>query len=247
MNYLIGFVVWWIALGVICLGVYCFERQTKKFVDLFRKYVQMIVYMLCMMIGYLILFLISYVWNMCQWKGSAFAWAIMLLIMWKFAYMVFCWIWRTRNRDTGANEYIIELSDAERQWCNSISIVGMIVIGIIMLVQNGEEDYFELISMAFSIWIGSYISIQKIQQKNTIQEVLGDLKKEFKVNSKMVPISSAIFMLITVCFNVLNFFEQARMVFDEMITGFVFGSCFFLLVVVLKNKLQNCFKLESKE
>lgn len=247
MNYLIGFVIWWIIYGGICLGAYCFERQTKSFVSIFRKYAQMILYMLCMLSGYIMAFLVSYIWSCKQWKGSALVGAIILLLTWKIAYKFFGWIWRKRNVDTGVIEYNIELSDGERQWCNSISIGGMIALGIILLAQTGEEDYFEVISMAFSIWMGSYISIQKVQQKNTIKEVLMDWKTVFKVKSKIVPITGTIFMFMLVCFVALNCFEQARMILDEMIIGFGIGSIIFLLGVVIKNKLLNCSKLEFQK
>ena len=180
-------------------------------------------------------------------KGSALAGALILLITWKIAYKIFGWIWRERNVDTGVIEYNIELSDGERQWCNSISIGGMIVIGIILFAQTGEEDYFEVISMAFSIWMGSYISIQKVQQKNTIKEVLRDWKTVFEVRSKLVPITGTIFMFVLVCFIALNYFEQARMIFDEMIIGFAIGSISFLLGIVIKNKYQKNSRFEAKK
>lgn len=196
---------------------------------------------------YIMAFLASYIWSWKQWKGSALAGALILLITWKIAYKIFGWIWRERNVDTGVIEYNIELSDGERQWCNSISIGGMIVIGIILFAQTGEEDYFEVISMAFSIWMGSYISIQKVQQKNTIKEVLRDWKTVFEVRSKLVPITGTIFMFVLVCFIALNYFEQARMIFDEMIIGFAIGSISFLLGIVIKNKYQKNSRFEAKK
>ena len=60
MNYLFGFFIWWIIFWVICLSVYCFEWQTKNFVSTFRKYAQMILYMLFMLSGYIMAFLASY-------------------------------------------------------------------------------------------------------------------------------------------------------------------------------------------
>ena len=247
MNYLFGFFIWWIIFLVICLSVYCFEWQTKNFVSTFRKYAQMILYMLFMLSGYIMAFLASYIWSWKQWKGSALAGALILLITWKIAYKIFGWIWRERNVDTGVIEYNIELSDGERHWCNSISIGGMIVIGIILFAQTGEEDYFEVISMAFSIWMGSYISIQKVQQKNTIKEVLRDWKTVFEVRSKLVPITGTIFMFVLVCFIALNYFEQARMIFDEMIIGFAIGSISFLLGIVIKNKYQKNSRFEANK
>lgn len=111
MNYLFGFFIWWIIFLVICLSTYCFEWQTKNFVSTFRKYAQMILYMLFMLSGYIMAFLASYIWSWKQWKGSALAGALILLITWKIAYKIFGWIWRERNVDTGVIEYNIELSD----------------------------------------------------------------------------------------------------------------------------------------
>ncbi len=233
MNYVIGFFVWWIIVLIIYVGVYCFERQTKETAKILRKYVQMILYILCMLSGYLIAFLVT---NICDFGFfSALGGAIVLLITWKIAYVIFGRIWRNRNQDTGVVEYNIELSEGERQWCNSISIGGMIVIGAVLFTQTGEKDYFEIISMACSIWIGSYISIQKVQQKNTIQEILQDWKNVFKVESNIVPISSTFFMCMLVA--ALIFLKKTQMIFDEIMKGFVCGIVLFLIGVIVKNKL----------
>lgn len=34
MYYFVGFVIWWIVFGVIWVGIYFFERQTMKLVDM---------------------------------------------------------------------------------------------------------------------------------------------------------------------------------------------------------------------
>ena len=95
--------------------------------------------------------------------------------------------------------------------------------------------------------MGAYISIQKVQQKNTIKEVLRDWKTVFEVRSKLVPITGTIFMFVLVCFIALNYFEQARMIFDEMIIGFAIGSISFLLGIVIKNKYQKNSRFEAKK
>lgn len=103
-----------------------------------------------------------------------------------------------------------------------------------------ETDCFKVVSMAFSIWIGSYISIQKVQQKNTIKEVLKEWKEIFKVRSKKVPILAMLFMIcIFVCIVVLNYFCQLRMIFDEMIVGFAIGGVLFWSGIAFKLKFKK--------
>ncbi len=208
-----------------------------KYKKVFNKYAQMILYMLCMLSGYIMAYIVSYIWSFKQWKCSAIVGTLILLIVWKVTYVFFCWIWTKRNKDTGVIECDMELSYGEIQWCNSISISGMFVIGVILLAQTGEEDYFEVISMALSIWMGSYISIQKVQQKNTIKEVVSYWEKEFKVNSKMVPICGTIFMCILVFIVALNYFQKVRLIFNEITIGFGIGGLLFVFGVVIKIKL----------
>lgn len=239
MNHLIGFVIWWIIVGVIWGGVYLFEKQTMKIIGIFRKYAQMIMYMFCMLIGYLIAFLLAYIWNFFQWKCSAIAGAIILVIVWKIAYICYGLIWRKKDKHTGNVEYNLELLHEEKQWCNSISIFGMAAMGIIFSIQTDVWDYFEIVSMAFSVWIGSYISIQNIQQRYTIKEVRNNWKKEFSVKSKAVPVMGTIFMSAFVCFVALDCFEEHRIVFDELALGFAIGAALFVLGVVIVQKTHN--------
>ena len=81
----------------------------------------------------------------------------------------------------------------------------------------------------------------------TIKEVLRDWKTVFEVRSKLVPITGTIFMFVLVCFIALNYFEQARMIFDEMIIGFAIGSISFLLGIVIKNKYQKNSRFEANK
>ena len=215
MNYFIGFVIWWIVFGVIWVGIYFFERQTMKLVDMSRKHAQMIMYILCMLSGYLVAFILPLLWELCPEKVAAFSSlvsAIILIIV----------------------EYNIELSDGERNWCNTISILGMVVLGIILKIDNNVWDYLELTSMALSIWLGSYISIQKIQQKDTVKKVWDNWKDEFRVNSMAIPVFGTIFMIVLVCFIALSALEEVRVIFDEITLGFAGGSILFLVVIMFK-------------
>lgn len=62
-----------------------------------------------------------------------------------------------------------------------------------------------------------------------------------------MPITGTIFMFVLVCFIAPNYFEQARMIFDEMIIGFAIGSISFLLGIVIKNKYQKNSRFEAKK
>ena len=62
-----------------------------------------------------------------------------------------------------------------------------------------------------------------------------------------MPITGTIFMFVLVCFIALNYFDQARMIFDEMIIGFAIGSISFLLGIVIKNKYQKNSRFEANK
>lgn len=250
MNYFIGFVIWWIVFGVIWVGIYFFERQTMKLVDMSRKHAQMIMYILCMLSGYLVAFILPLLWELCPEKVAAFSSlvsAIILITVWKISDKIFRHIWRIKNKDTGIVEYNIELSDGERNWCNTISILGMVALGIILKIDNNVWDYLELTSMALSIWLGSYISIQKIQQKDTVKKVWDNWKDEFRVNSMAIPVFGTIFMIVLVCFIALSALEEVRVIFDEITLGFAGGSILFLVVIMFKRKLMRIRKEPDKD
>ena len=250
MNYFIGFVTWWIVFGTIWVGIYFFERQTMKLVDMSRKHAQMIMYMLCMLSGYLVAFILLQLWELCPEKVAAFSSlvsAIVLIVVWKISDKIFRYIWRIKNKNTGIVEYNLELSDGERNWCNTISILGMVALGIILKIENNVWDYLELTSMALSIWMGSYISIQKIQQKDTVKKIWDNWKDEFRVNSMAIPILGTVFMIILVCFISLSALEEVRVTVDEITLGFAGGSILFLLVIIFKRKLVRTRKERDKD
>lgn len=177
MNYLIGFILWWIMVGIIYVGVYLYRKKTKKHNYLSWKYVQMITYILSMLLGYIVVFMFSQLWNDYKWKCSALAGTIILITVVKIVRCFWNSIWKTNNRN-------IELTEGELQWCNTISIAGMVALGIVFFIQYKVSDFFEISSLAVSIWVGSYISMQKVQGRNSIKDVKADLIDTFKIENR---------------------------------------------------------------
>lgn len=99
MNYLIGFILWWIMVGIIYVGVYLYRKKTKKHNYLSWKYVQMITYILSMFLGYIVVFMFSQLWNDYKWKCSALAGTIILIAVVKIVRCFWNSIWKTNNRN----------------------------------------------------------------------------------------------------------------------------------------------------
>ena len=75
-----------------------------KLVDMSRKHAQMIMYILCMLSGYLVAFILSLLQELCPEKVAAFSSlvsAIILITVWKISDKIFRHIWRIKNKDTG--------------------------------------------------------------------------------------------------------------------------------------------------
>ena len=136
MNYLIGFILLWIMVGIIYVGVYLYRKKTKKHNYLSWKYVQMITYIL----------------NDYEWKCSALAGTIILITVVKIVRFFWNSIWKTNNRN-------IELTEGELQWCNTISIAGMVALGIVFFIQYKVSDFFEISSLAVSILFVTIVSL----------------------------------------------------------------------------------------
>lgn len=75
------------------------EKKTKKHNYLSWKYVQMITYILSMLLGYIVVFMFSQLWNDYKWKCSALAGTIILIAVVKIVRCFWNSIWKTNNRN----------------------------------------------------------------------------------------------------------------------------------------------------
>lgn len=234
MNYLIGFILWWIMVGIIYVGVYLYRKKTKKHNYLSWKYVQMITYILSMLLGYIVVFMFSQLWNDYKWKCSALAGTIILITVVKIVRCFWNSIWKTNNRN-------IELTEGELQWCNTISIAGMVALGIVFFIQYKVSDFFEISSLAVSIWVGSYISMQKVQGRNSIKDVKADLIDTFKIENRGFLCFGIIFMILFVTIVSLHLHELLLIVSNRYAVGFSIGGILFigsiLFRMILKKKI----------
>lgn len=75
------------------------QKKTKKHNYLSWKYVQMITYILSMLLGYIVVFMFSQLWNDYKWKCSALAGTIILIAVVKIVRCFWNSIWKTNNRN----------------------------------------------------------------------------------------------------------------------------------------------------
>lgn len=228
VTYGIGFLMGCLFLGIVFLGVYYHENEVKKILQIYKKYAQLTTYIIFMLMGYLIVYIIVYIGNEKNWRASAALGAILLLVCWKASYFFFGLVW------------------GEKNWCNTSAIIGMFLLGMILFIQIHSWPYLEIASLALSIWLGSYISIQKIQQKNSIQEIKKEWRKLFDVKNRTVPVTSGIFMLslifLSCCLIELKIEENIK----GLASGFSVACIVFVAIVLIVQKTK-IFKGKSSD
>lgn len=246
VTYGIGFLMGCLFLGIVFLGVYYHENKVKKILQIYKKYAQLTTYIIFMLMGYLIVYIIVYIGNEKNWRASAALGAILLLVCWKASYFFFGLVWGEKNSETGRWENNEELSEEEKNWCNTSAIIGMFLLGMILFIQIHSWPYLEIASLALSIWLGSYISIQKIQQKNSIQEIKKEWRKLFDVKNRTVPVTSGIFMLslifLSCCLIDLKIEENIK----GLASGFSVACIVFVAIVLIVQKTK-IFKGKSSD
>ena len=150
-----------------------------------KKYRNMIVYIIVMILGYSIDIFICYICDINDVIYENLINAIVLVIAWKISYLLY------HQCVMGEDE---ALSIVEMNWGNVISIIGIILLNIILI--KYVPNYISLVIAPITYFIGSYIPIQSIQQNNTFKAIKGELKKSFTPCNIKVVILGSIFMVL---------------------------------------------------
>lgn len=184
-----------------------------------KKYRNMIVYIIAMILGYSIDIFVCYICDINNVIYENLINAIVLVIVWKISYMLY-------------NQFVMgedeALSIVEMNWGNVISIIGIILLNVILI--KYVLNYISLVIVPITYFIGSYIPIQSIQQKNTFKAIKGELKKDFTPCNIKVVILGSIFMVLFVIFIVVLKTKITYTRF-ESIFAMLYILIFFLVII----------------
>lgn len=200
------------------LTVLKYERKEKIMNEL-KKYRNMIVYIIVMILGYSIDIFICYICDINDVIYENLINAIVLVIAWKISYLLY-------------HQCVMEedeaLSIVEMNWGNVISIIGIILLNIILI--KYVPNYISLVIAPITYFIGSYIPIQSIQQNNTFKAIKGELKKSFTPCNIKVVILGSIFMVLFIIFIVVL---ETKITYTrfESIFAIVYILIFFLVII----------------
>lgn len=78
------------------------------------------------------------------------------------------------------NETNKVLTKEDKNVCNLCSLLAVIISCIILSYEDKSLEYVTLISIAISIWIGTYIPLSEIYNRKTIKQIKCSIVKEFK-------------------------------------------------------------------
>lgn len=239
MFKLIGFLIFWIYVVSVFVGVYFYEKKTLIVFNSIKKYLQVIFYLLLMLGGYILIYVVNIYFKEC----SALLSALALIVIWRLVYIVFTWLWRVK-KNNNSNIDALVLSKNEINWCNTISIAGMFFLGIILAEEERAWEYIEITSMAVAIWLGSYVPIQIIQSNNVVEKIVEEFRSNFSLDKKnrISIIVGSLVLLLFIILNTIKEFAGLTMIFEKIKRGFAIGAFIFVVVAVIILIIQKFFR-----
>lgn len=128
----------------------------------------------------------------------------------------------------------------DKNICNLFSLIGVICSSIVLSYDNKSFEYFTLISIVVSIWIGAYIPISEIYKGTPVRVVLLEVLKEFSSKNKVVWISSIVCVVILAVFaSNSNISLKLHTLIEIFGSGIAVGSIVLILLIAI---LGSCKK-----
>lgn len=156
------------------------------------------------------------------------------------AFLVFSWfmVEKLYQLMTGENGRKDEenkiLSKEDKNICNLISLISVICSSIVLCYENKSTEYFMLISITVSIWIGAYIPISEIYKGTPARAVFLDVLKEFSSKKKVVWISSiSCIVILAVLASNSNISLKLHTLIEKFGNGIAVGSIVLILLMAI--------------
>lgn len=111
-------------------------------------------------------------------------------------FLVFSWfieekLYQLLTGENGCEEEKTKiLTKEDKNLCALFALIGVILSSIVLFCEDGNSEHFILISMAVSVWMGTYIPVSEVYKGTSIKKIVCIIKKEFKNEKVFVRIST---------------------------------------------------------
>ena len=132
------------------------------------------------------------------------------------------------------------LEKGDKNVCKLFSLVGVIIIGLVLCFEEENLEYAVLISIAISLWIGTYVPLGEIYEGITVKKMACGVVKEFNCKNKLVWISSILASLIVIVFTSKNkVVLKLRELLDKFAIGMAVGTMILILLLVFEDYIKK--------
>ena len=133
------------------------------------------------------------------------------------------------------NEQLKILTKEDKNLCALFALVGAIFSGMVLYHESRNSEYFILISVAISIWIGTYVPVEEVYNGTPVKKIVCTIKENFMSKKRSVWITTLITVVIVsllvsrneVCIKI------RKMIIDEFAKGVTFGSLLLIIILII--------------
>jgi hypothetical protein len=159
-------------------------------------------------------------------------------------FLVFSWfieekLYRLLSGENGSEKDKV-LTKEDKNLCALFALIGVILSSIVLFCEDRNSEYFILVSMAVSVWIGTYVPVSEVYKGTSIKKIVCIIKKEFK-NQKVSVLFSAIASTTIVTFLVSK--NEVILKVNELVNKFGSGiACGSIVLIVILIIVALCKK-----
>ena len=136
------------------------------------------------------------------------------------------------GEDAGSAEKL--LTNVDKNTCNICALGGVMLSSVVLGVEQGNQEYITIISIAISIWIGAYIPITEIFDGKSIKAILGKIRTDICSRKKTVWIAAIVSaLLVPLGASKKNIAQKAFSIIENLGIGIAVGSCAALGGIIL--------------
>lgn len=102
-------------------------------------------------------------------------------------FLVFSWfieekLYQLLTGENGCEEEKTKiLTKEDKNLCALFALIGVILSSIVLFCEDGNSEHFILISMAVSVWMGTYIPVSEVYKGTSIKKIVCIIKKSLKM------------------------------------------------------------------
>lgn len=232
--FILGIIIAWMMIVFVIVSALIFGKMLCAFIQKAKKYVSILVFLLSA-IGLTFFYSLVAMSTSSNLLNAIFC-AIFLVLSWMAENALY--------KRIADGEEIMNLAD--KNVSNFLALVCMAGSGVVCGVKLENVEYVILFSMAISVFVGEYISVEDIYSNKSFAIVLSNTKSKFRHAHKSVWI---IGIIINILFLVLLIFDEIanklNYYIDKFGQGLAVGILSALLIFILvmvcveKRKVRN--------